>query len=303
MQSFYFPASGIVPQFEERSIEAGEFGLHRRLWKTTTFDFATLGARHRIHFSWQLMDAFLGSANCELVIKSSDVEEGREKARLFQAMLYLEGASPFIMPFVTNYSVNQYTGINSRDSPTSFDKDMPQELRTGLTSSTGTVEAWLHDPSFQSFSVPDRITVSASVIERAAENATRWVALESAHSELKAARLAFVLAPSIPHIGASVIHLWHGIEALFPGVSSEVSFRLSLLVAQLCRDLESPKATYKRARVNYSHRSAVAHGRLKSVGQPEWTETWELMRMCLRSVLNRGTLPTDEELLESALKN
>ena len=237
------------------------------------------------------------------MVKSGSVEEGREKARLFQAMLYLEGASPFIMPFLTTYSVNQYTGINSRDHPTSFDKDLPEELRTGLTSSSGTVEAWLHDPTFQSFSVPDRIAVSAAVVEHAAENAAKWAALESAHSDLKAARLAFVVAPSIPHIGASLIHLWHGIEALFPDVKSEVSFRLSLLVAQLCRDIEPPRATYKRARVNYNDRSAVAHGRLISVGQPEWTETWELLRMCLRGVLNRGTLPTGEELLESVLSN
>jgi hypothetical protein len=139
------------------------------------------------------------------------------------------------------------------------------------------------------------------MFEEAAENVSRWTALENSQSELKAARLAIIVAPSIPHIGASLIHLWHGIEAMFPKVDSEVRFRLSILVAQLARPIGSPQDLYKRARLSYQDRSAVAHGRARSIEQPQWTEAFELLRTCLRAVLHRGGLPTEEELLAATL--
>jgi hypothetical protein len=56
MPSFFFPCLGLVPDVLPALTEAPGAALRCREWQTTTFDFATLGASHQLHFSWHLLD-------------------------------------------------------------------------------------------------------------------------------------------------------------------------------------------------------------------------------------------------------
>jgi len=77
----------------------------------------------------------------------------------------------------------------------------------------------------------------------------------------------------------------------------EVSFRLSLLVAQLVSILEKAGETYKKAKRSYADRSRIAHGNAAKVGHAEWNTAWTLLVACLRAVLFRMKLPSEGELI------
>ena len=248
------------------------------------------------------MTAFLESVNCEIEIHATNQQQAQEKVRLFQAMLYLEGIGPFIIPFFTNWSVNSYAGINSRDSDNLRSK-LPPGLREGLTSKSGKVEAWLHEPTLKIIAMANRNRVSPDTFRRAVGYAKEWQCLEQKHAELVAARAALQTSPMIPEISSSLLHVWQGIESLFSGVSTEVTFRISLLIAQLCSDKLSMKRTYQTARESYKHRSNAAHGNLKKIGLHEWMEAWELLRNCMIAVQRRGKLVDEKILIEELLED
>lgn len=246
------------------------------------------------------MTAFLEAVDCEIEISAESPEQAQEKARLFQAMLYLEGVGPFIMPFFTNWSLNSYAGINSRDSD-SLRSKLPPGLREGLTSASGKVEAWLHEPTLKIIAIANRSCISSEMFQRAVECAQEWHCLEQRHAELVAARAALQTSPMIPDISSSLLHVWQGIESLFSGVSTEITFRISLLIAQLCSDEMPMRTSYQTARKSYKQRSNAAHGNLKKIGLNEWREAWELLVNCMISIHRRGNLVGEKVLIEEIL--
>ena len=83
------------------------------------FDFATLATKHRLHLPYQAMDVFLSRCNVELCVSGKQSLAGANEAfQKLRLSLYSSGVSPFLCPFVTTYSINDYSGINSRDSET-----------------------------------------------------------------------------------------------------------------------------------------------------------------------------------------
>ena len=148
MATYFFPCQFLRPCFDENIVEAEGARLHKRLWQTTTFDIATLATKHQLHFDWQIMGALLNSVHLEIEITCATSEDdAQDKARLIQAMLYLTAVGPFTIPYFATHSINDYSGINARDS--SFpNPQLPDGLKNGPTSDTIKVEAWLHEPSF-----------------------------------------------------------------------------------------------------------------------------------------------------------
>jgi hypothetical protein len=234
MASFYFPCLGLVPHDGPSSLEASEFTLLTRQWDITTFDFATLAASHRLHFSWHLLDVFMRSVNCEVEARNcADYAAAQGRVRCLQAMLYVEGLSPFIMPIGMTHRMSDYAGINSRDSEWLREK-LPFGLQKGFTSKSGKIEGWVHEPTLQCTGIPEKMVVTDRAFKAAARNVPRWLEMEQAHPPLATARRALQTSPMIPDLGSSLLHAWQGIEALFPTISTEVTFRLSLMIAQLC---------------------------------------------------------------------
>jgi len=297
MSSFFFPCVGLIPNDLPPVIEADGAALRCREWQTTAFDFATLGASHKLHFSWHLLDVFMGQCNLEIEIRDvDDFGVAQERVRVLQSMLYLQWVSPFIIPVGMSHGLRDYSGLNHRDSPALRDK-LPVQLQTGFTSSDGQIEGWLHEPSLECIAIQNKRAISAQVFLAAASAADQWRALEQKHHPLSAARRALQTSPMIPDLSSSVLHAWQGIEALFPRVSSEVSFRLALLVSQLCAPVRADRMrTYGEAKRSYNQRSRAAHGNGSNLTYQSWHDAWDLLILCLSTCLHRDELPTEEML-------
>lgn len=302
MPSYFFPCLALAPGDLPLIVEPPQAALRRRQWETTTFDFATLGASHRLQFSWHLLDVFLNACHLEIEIRdAADFPHAQERVRILQVMLYLQWVSPFIMPVGMTHTSRDYSGLNYRDSATMRAK-LPLELQSGFVSTDGKIEGWLHEPTFQSITAGAERTISARAFTDAVEAAERWTALEAAHQPLKAARLAMQTAPAIPDLSSSLLHIWQGIEALFPNVSTEVSFRLGLLVSQLCAPVRSDRLkTYEEAKRSCGRRSRAAHGSGGKLDHRDWVDAWNLLIVCLSACLARSALPTEDILTRELL--
>jgi hypothetical protein len=216
VQSFYFPLLFLVPGFSEDYVEGGPFQIAKRRWETSIFDLATLATKHNLHLPYQAMDVFLSRCNMELRIDGrASLEEATAVFRSFRLALYSTGLSPFISPFVTTYSINDYSGINTRDSEF-LRKNLYPDAEEGLTSDAGTLEAWPLELSFQSVILPDSLEVSAGAVADAAEKAEVWEALAAAARPLRTIEETANAAPMVLPVGQSLLHVWSAIEALFP---------------------------------------------------------------------------------------
>lgn len=59
-------------------------------------------------------------------------------------MLYSHGIQPTFAPFATSHSINEYAGINGRDSKSLIGK-LPEGMSNGITSEDTSVEGWPND--------------------------------------------------------------------------------------------------------------------------------------------------------------
>ena len=301
MASYFFPILSLIPKFDVSTLDCGEFRVHRRLRSTSIFDLATLSTRHSLHLPYQLMDLYLSGCNLEVeILGSSDHEEALNLVQIIRSLLYLRGVFPFVIPFVTTHSINQYSGINSRDSELLRLK-LPESERTGLTSETGNVEAWPADLTLQVISFTGIRETPAQMWTDVGGELPLWKTLESQFHVLNLARRLLNSAPMIPDLGASILGIWQGIESLFPSVTTEVSFRLALLVSQLCAPLRNPGETFRETKKKYGVRSKIAHGSCPKSNADDWTGAWVSLCACLRGVVERKKLPTEEELLSELL--
>jgi hypothetical protein len=261
MPSYFFPCLHINPKFNEALWESGNIVLRRRLFPTSTFDLATLDSYHTLHIPYQLMDVYLSGCHLELEIRGAqDFQQAADRAQVLRMLFYVQGLAPFLIPFCTTYSVNDYSGINARDSET-LRKRLSPEMQNGLTSKSGTLEAWAVDMStllLRVASQPHEVT--SQMCEQVASEFTLWTRLEEKHPVLNLVRKMTNGAPMIPDQGSSILHMWQALESLFPNVNTEVSFRLSLLISQLCAGLEPPSGMYRQAKAAYNVRSRIAHG-------------------------------------------
>jgi hypothetical protein len=112
---------------------------------------------------------------------------------------------------------------------------------------------------------------------------------------------AAVAAPTLGDLGQSLLHIWTGLEALFPSVSSEVTFRIALYIAQLTDIGADRLSRYEAVRTAYSIRSKVAHGTNTAVRIDEWNQAWKLLMDCLNALHRRESLPSEKELLTELL--
>lgn len=96
----------------------------------------------------------------------------------------------------------------------------------------------------------------------------------------------------------NVASLWAGLEAL-AGVSQEISFRLSALLATLLTEPgDNRVAAYRNIRRLYNVRSKAVHGADVSARalREHAIEARALLRRCLLAITELGRVPTSEEL-------
>ena len=101
---------------------------------------------------------------------------------------------------------------------------------------------------------------------------------------------------SVPRVQLAVI--WSGIESLF-NVNTEVSFRISLYIANFLSDNEAEaKQIFKQVRKMYSLRSSAVHGnKTKDNLESAVVESADLLNRILRRCAETGSLPDVDNLV------
>jgi hypothetical protein len=299
--NFYFPTLFLRPAFDGSKANQNSYCLARRLWQTTTFDLATLATRHVLHLPYQAMEVFLSQCNLEVCVSDQPSLEAAIAA--FQALrlaLYTEGISPFLSPFVSTCSVNEYSGINGRDSDF-LREDLPEGLRSGPNSNDITVEAWPFELSFNCVINASNVELTLEKFVAATVKVETWRRLTLNTPALRVVESVAMAAPKITPPGQSLLHIWGGLEALFPSVSTELSFKIALYLAQLIAANNERIALFDRIRTAYTLRSAIAHGSRQDVAMEEWQDTWSLLVEAINAVLARGGVPKEKDLLSELL--
>ncbi|MES3675891.1 HEPN domain-containing protein [Halomonas elongata] len=296
IRTFHFPVLFWRPAEEFDSVAEPPFALSRRKWETTVFDLATLASRHRLHLPYQLMDVLLSRCNLEVSVEAEDLDHAVEHLNSLFLGAYLAGASPSLAPFATSHSINEYSGINSRDSG-SLRKDLPPDLQRGPLSDEIVLEAWPVQLSLHCKTLPNTLGITVNQFKLAADKANQWMALEAMQPALKVVRDSALAAPLLPSLDQSLLHLWCALEALFPKVNTEVSFRLGLYLAQLIGPAEEREAVFQCARKEYNIRSKVAHGARQGIALEDWERAWQLLLDAGNAIVDRGSLPAEDDLL------
>jgi hypothetical protein len=296
-QEYFFPLLFVAPQPGMAHQTEGQFTFTIRRWETSLFDLASLATKQKLHLPYQLMDVFLGRCNCEVAVGGTDsLSEAKQAFESFRLGLYVRGVSPLICPFITTHSINEYSGINDRGVATLRER-LPKGMEVGPTISDIEFEAWPYELSLQCIVLNDRLTLMVEDLKAAALFASAWQRVSLNSPPLKTVGEIAAAAPTLISHAQSVLHIWSGIESLFEGVSTEVSFRISLHLAQLCATGPTRAQFLKRAKTAYGIRSKIAHGSARSITLEQWRDSWELLLLALGGCVRRGKLPSEEELI------
>jgi hypothetical protein len=289
--------------FDADSVEAPPFTLAKRKWQVSTSDLATLATRHTLHMPYEAIAVMLEDVHCEVAASGSISHlEAVDMTRSFRAGLYSQRISPSVVPFVATHSVNDYAGINSRDSSVSS-LNLPEGLRQGITSESATVEVWPMELYTAAWRLHQRVDVTEANVREASAKATAWREMSARQKPLTALERALVSSPLVAPIEQSILHLWSAIEALFPKVQTEVVFRLALYVAQL---VEGPaggdrRSYARRVKSAYDLRSRIAHGSVTDVEPDVWIGSWDIACDVYNAIQARGGLPSGDQLEDEAL--
>ncbi|CAL9274056.1 hypothetical protein SUDANB5_02524 [Streptomyces sp. SudanB5_2050] len=301
---YYAPLSGLIPRDLDEPVRVGDYAFIARKWDVNIFDWAELQSKHKLHISYTAGDMLLKSCNMELAISASSTDDVRDKMLAFHVAMYARGFHPFSVQLLSSYSINDYAGICSRRSSHGLEL-LPEGMRTGITSATACVEVWpapyASGAAFRKEGLAR--TVTPDLLAQAVGDVDRWNILRSRYSVCRFLERVLMSSPVVADTGQSLLHVWTGLESIFPKVQSEVSFRLALYLAQLQSPLGDRREFFQRAKKSYGDRSKVAHGgELKSrEGVDPWMEAWSILTQTLRAMLDRQQIPTEEELIQELL--
>ncbi len=117
-------------------------------------------------------------------------------------------------------------------------------------------------------------------------------------TEFRLAVDALLMAPFVQNSALTLISLWGALEAIFSPSTSELKFRVSSLIAAYTT-APGPKRVQEQRRIAalYDKRSAAAHGKPKH-DRTHLFETIVLLRLVLILIIDKGSLPTKDELEE-----
>jgi hypothetical protein len=301
MDDYFFPALLIVPEFDAMGIEHDRYSLAKRRWSTSIFDLATLATKHRLHLPYQVMDVFLARCHSEICVRERpSLESAVDSLKSLKLALYGSGISPFVTPFGTTHSINEYSGINSRDSET-LRQEMPIQMQTGLKSDEATLEAWPVDLSFECVVLQEGARVTESDFATSCDKATRWLSMIEINDTLRAFSDAALSSAMMSSLSQSIMHMWCAIESLFPSVSTELSFRVSLYLAELISQGSARREYFESVRKSYNVRSKIAHGAKHDASFDEWKAAWEIVMGAFNAIVAHGVLPSEDALLADLL--
>ena len=120
--------------------------------------------------------------------------------------------------------------------------------------------------------------------------------LTRSHAEFELAVEALDRGQFVQQHALTLVSLWAALEALFSPSTSELSFRVSALIAAYLEEPGTARLGRQRSIAKlYTKRSAAAHGKPKH-DQQDLLDSFNLLREVLTKMLDSGHVPTKEEL-------
>jgi hypothetical protein len=229
-------------------------------------------------------------------VDARDLDEARHRASIARLALWVAGVQPFSFPFVTTHSVNDYAGICLRDAGRA--SSLHVGMQEGMKSVDGKIEAWPWELSMSIQHRPGTRRVTTALIEGC--QAHQWQGLLQQHKLVAALHEAMQAAMLLPTRAQATLHLWTGLEALFPDIQTEVTFRVAINLSLLLPTSAGRSSLFRKTKKLYGIRSKIAHGGVQEIGQSDWEKTWRLVRVVLAAILARGGMPREDSLLEEA---
>jgi hypothetical protein len=122
------------------------------------------------------------------------------------------------------------------------------------------------------------------------------VDLMASHAEFRLAMEAFEMSTFIPHHALTLVSLWGALEALFSPSTSELRFRVSVLIASYIHPPGKLRAeTQKEIFALYDQRSAAAHGKPKH-NTDHLMQTFNILQKVLRRMIEESDIPSKSAL-------
>lgn len=306
MERFFSPASTIVPDYEGEEVWIDGVGIIRRRWDVSLFDWAELATKHKVRIPWTIADHLLKSCNLEISIQAPAFSEAARMLKTFHVMLYINGLHPFTTQMISDYSINQYAGINFRKSKHGTEL-LPEDLREGVSSETATVNIWRTPYTSAVWIMKDTLDrrLTEDLLNRAVDDMHRWVRAREKNPICSLLEDVALTAPAMPLEEQSILHIWTGLEAIFPNVQTEISFRIALYLAQMQAGDGNRLAFFERARKSYQDRSKIAHGGKLKISKPydPWIAAWSLLMETMQAIAKREEIPKEENLIRELLES
>jgi len=124
------------------------------------------------------------------------------------------------------------------------------------------------------------------------------VDLMASHGDFRLAMEAFEMSTFIPHHALTLVSLWGALEALFSPSTSELRFRVSILIASYIYPPGQERAEMQKEIFElYDKRSAAAHGKPKH-NTDHLMQTFNILQRVLMRMIDEKEVPS-----KSALNN
>ncbi|MBJ9920661.1 MULTISPECIES: hypothetical protein [Burkholderia] len=127
------------------------------------------------------------------------------------------------------------------------------------------------------------------------------VALMASHADFRLAMEAFELSTFVPHHALTLVSLWGALEALFSPSTSELRFRVSVLIASYVHPPGEGRLALQREIFDlYDKRSAAAHGKPKH-DTTHLVQTFNILQRVLVRMIEENAVPSKTALNQMLL--
>lgn len=125
---------------------------------------------------------------------------------------------------------------------------------------------------------------------------TNAVSLMASHADFRLAMEAFELSTFVPHHALTLVSLWGALEALFSPSTSELRFRVSVLIASYVHPQGEERLALQREIFElYDKRSAAAHGKPKH-DITHLVQTFNILQRVLVRMIEENGVPSKTAL-------
>lgn len=122
------------------------------------------------------------------------------------------------------------------------------------------------------------------------------VSLMASHADFRLAMEAFELSTFVPHHALTLVSLWGALEALFSPSTSELRFRVSVLIASYIHPPGEERLALQREIFElYDKRSAAAHGKPKH-NITHLVQTFNMLQRVLVRMIEENEVPSKAAL-------